>query len=251
MSSFRRRRREDILQKHPELLEDVKKESERMMGERDRLLAELRKQQEQQRQQQEQQHQQGEGMDGPEEERRPRDAAAADVGEGPANPGTAAGPDARDESDDAAGVGGVPADPAATVTGSFKEITLEVIQQVKSDVATVANFLLPKSRRERIRTWTKETLLPAVGPYLAAARDKVVAAYRAACSEEVRERIKSQIRETVLPALKSFAIVAKDMGTTAYGMARRYLSAMMNAQAGGEGGVEEGDERREETATAA
>ena len=36
---------EEILATHPEILEDVKKESERMMNERNRLLEQLQKQQ--------------------------------------------------------------------------------------------------------------------------------------------------------------------------------------------------------------
>ena len=80
----------------------------------------------------------------------------------------------------------VPTDDANDLNYDFREITIEVMKQMKSDFVKVANFILP---------------------------------------EDVRERLQLEFKERIRPALKSFVIVAKDMGMTAYDMVRRYLGA--------------------------
>eukprot|EP00584_Thalassiosira_punctigera_P002511 CAMPEP_0172543802 /NCGR_PEP_ID=MMETSP1067-20121228/14097_1 /TAXON_ID=265564 ORGANISM="Thalassiosira punctigera, Strain Tpunct2005C2" /NCGR_SAMPLE_ID=MMETSP1067 /ASSEMBLY_ACC=CAM_ASM_000444 /LENGTH=233 /DNA_ID=CAMNT_0013330277 /DNA_START=331 /DNA_END=1032 /DNA_ORIENTATION=+ len=158
---------EEILEKHPEILEDVQKESERMMKERDRLLAEFDEQQQ--------------GKDGMTKRQENDNAEKTKPGDGE----------------------GVPDPNAATVDANndkldytFREITLEVIKQMKSDFAKVVNFILPKG---------------------------------------VQERLQLQIEQQIRPAVRSFSLVAKNMGMAAYDMARRYIMAFGgNVRAGGD-----------------
>ena len=94
---------------------------------------------------------------------------------------------------------GTQTQPDDNLNYTFKDITLEVIQQMKADLQKVINLILPKP---------------------------------------LQEKIQEQFKQQILPALKSFAMVAKDMGLTAYDMARRYIAAFMDQKKGDEGGGE-------------
>ncbi|KAL7548808.1 hypothetical protein ACHAWF_017343 [Thalassiosira exigua] len=145
---------EEILQTHPEILEDVKRESNRMMNERDRLIKQL------------------EVQNGTQTATEPHQ-----TGDGQSINATVAG-----ESK-------VTGQSTKTLTYDVKELTLEVVAQIKSDVTKVVNFIVP---------------------------------------EKQRDMIGQRIRQHILPALKAFVYVAKDMGMTTYDMLRRYLNAFLN-----------------------
>ncbi len=87
-----------------------------------------------------------------------------------------------------------------TVIYNVKEITQEVIQQIKSDVTKLVNFLTPspevqqmlREQEKKIRLFYKQYIIPT-------------------------------IQEEVIPALKSLAVVVKDWGMTVVDMTRRYI----------------------------
>mmetsp|Transcript_3380 Transcript_3380/g.7448 ORF Transcript_3380/g.7448 Transcript_3380/m.7448 type:complete len:372 (-) Transcript_3380:453-1568(-) len=251
---------EEILEKHPEILEDVKRESDRMMNVRDRLLEELHQQQ------QEgtgfsidQQHNNNTAtiIDENKESETMGDSNVSDGGtqstptfdlkdikpafksfalvakdmgmttydmarryltafinKGGGNDVSAAGDDEKNESsqndqqhnatetideyeesetivDSNGSDGGTQPTPDNQNELKFdlKEITIEVLEQMKSDFTKVVNFILP-------------------------------------------EKVRVQAKQHIQPALKSFALVAKDMGMTTYGVARRHLMALMNKRGG-------------------
>jgi len=180
---------EEILETHPEILEDVKRESERMMKQRDSLLLQLNQQQQQQQQ----------GMEANDDD----DVIVEDIIE-----------DGIDEDDKVTGITEdhvednnkvlsnnttTPIDPNLTQHQSnnnknelnydIKEITIEVLQQMKSDVTKVFNFILPPKLREKI--------------------------------------VKLQIIQRIQPTLQTFVSIAKDMESTVYDMARRYLKMVI------------------------
>mmetsp|Transcript_19990 Transcript_19990/g.36150 ORF Transcript_19990/g.36150 Transcript_19990/m.36150 type:complete len:287 (-) Transcript_19990:265-1125(-) len=162
---------EEILQTNPEIMEDVKRESERMMNERNSLLVQLNQQQE--------------GVDGQTEQ---QENNTVDVEERDSevltNPNASLSDtnDTEDQSNN-------------TLYYGFKEITLEVIEQMKSDFTKVVNLIVPK---------------------------------------KLQEQIQLQMKQQIQPALKSFVSVAKGMGMAAYDLSRRYLMAFVNRKAGGD-----------------
>lgn len=89
------------------------------------------------------------------------------------------------------------------LTYDLREITSEVIEQVKSDFTKMVDFIVPEHRREQIR------LL---------------------------------FRQQIQPALKSFATVAKDMGITIYDLVRRYVMAFTSKKGGESQGASSNDE---------
>ena len=176
---------------HPEIMEDVRKESERMMKERDRLLVQLNKQQ------------QGVVV----EEEKEGNAGMDTIDEGGFDQTTIAPTlsstnDATDQSNN-------------TDTFGFREITFEVIAQMKADFNKVIKFILP---------------------------------------QQTREQIGLQMKQQILPALKSCLLVAKGYGMTIYDLTRRYVTSFMNMNPQGEtgtsseaSGVAGEDERDEKT----
>lgn len=260
---------EEILEKHPEILEDVKRESDRMMNERDRLLDKLHEQQGTVFSIDQQTHNDTATIDEDEGEESETILDNASDGGTQSTPGNDNKPifdlkeikpalksfaliakdmgmttytmarrylmafmnqgggndvsqadneNISDESDKSSENSQQHNDTAtideyeesetiadSNVTGSdsqstpdnnqnelnfdLKEITIEVIEQMKSDMTQVVNFLVP-------------------------------------------EKLREQAKQHVQPVLKSVAVVAKDMGMTTYGMARRYFMAFMNKREG-------------------
>ncbi|KAL9178997.1 hypothetical protein ACHAXT_011970 [Thalassiosira profunda] len=170
---------EEILQTHPEILEDVQRESERMMQQNERIMEQLRKQ--------------NATTDHPE------DNITTTVEKGGSD---AAEPDPAQKTE-----GAVTESPNNTLTYDFREITKEVIAQMKADVAKVVHLILPRKRRERLQLLWRE---------------------------QIRPKTELILKEQVRPTLKSFVAVAKDMGRTAYDMGRRYWTAFLDRRGAGE-----------------
>mmetsp|Transcript_48123 Transcript_48123/g.102384 ORF Transcript_48123/g.102384 Transcript_48123/m.102384 type:complete len:305 (-) Transcript_48123:192-1106(-) len=150
---------EEILQKHPEILEDVQKESERMMKERDRLLAEFH-----------QQNQQG--------------AYDATEPQGKSTERNEGGEVSSDSAVEDGGVGapsernkGIRNQTGNNLNYDDKEIMLEVIQQMKSDFTKVLNFILPEKLREKIKLQIKKQIQPAVKSFVLVSKDMGRTAY--------------------------------------------------------------------------
>ena len=99
-----------------------------------------------------------------------------------------------------------------TLDYDVKEITLEVLRQMRSDFAKVVNFVVP---------------------------------------EKLREKIRLQVKQQIWPAIKPFVSVAKGMTTTTYGMARRYFAALVSGRAGGDEDAPIRDARADEEDNAA
>ena len=132
---------EEILTSHPEILEDVKKESERMMRERDRLQEQLN-------------HMQSEGNVKGEQSESMSPWGLRGKGSDDSKDGTlmsdqsdiqedsSVADSATDRSDKIA----KPVEPIF----DFKEITYEVINQIKHDVTKLINMIVPKTLRDQI-----------------------------------------------------------------------------------------------------
>ena len=163
--------RAEKLQTHPEILVDVKRETERMMNERDKT-----------------QLVRGEQVHGQStiEKLGKNDTISAVDGEEVSVDDTTLVENAANNTATAT-------QSSNKLTYDLREITSEVIEQIKSDFTKMVDFIVPEHRREQIR------LL---------------------------------FRQQIQPALKSFATVAKDMGLTAYDLVRRYVMAFMNKKKG-------------------
>jgi hypothetical protein len=85
---------------------------------------------------------------------------------------------------------------------NVKEITLEVIEQIKSDITKLISFLTPspevqqmlREQQVKLRKFYKQHIIPT-------------------------------LKEEVIPALKSLTVVVRDWGKTVVDMTRRYIQA--------------------------
>eukprot|EP00970_Alexandrium_tamarense_P018373 scaffold13330_cov205-Alexandrium_tamarense.AAC.10 len=152
---------EEILTKHPEILDDVRKESEDMMKERDRLQWQLDQMQNKEsngtnaeagdtQQQTDTDHQTGEDL-----------SNASILGDEHATTNDENASATNDTSDN-------------TVTMhkpiyDVNEIVVEVIQQIKSDVLKVVDFVAPEHVRQQIR--------PALQTFVSVAKDMSMSVY--------------------------------------------------------------------------
>ena len=132
---------EEILTNHPEILDDVKRESERMMRERDMLQEQLNQLQ----------------HEGSVETDKEFDSASPWGLRGKVSPDSVS-PDAIEEVKTRQQEPSV-ADSAITseeeskqpeTLFDFREITLEVITQMKSDMTKLVNLIIPKSLRDQV-----------------------------------------------------------------------------------------------------
>lgn len=106
----------------------------------------------------------------------------------------------------------------------MKEITQEVIQQIKKDVTKIINFLTPspevqqmlREQQVKLRVFYKQHIIPT-------------------------------LKEEVIPALKSFAVVVKDWGMTVVDMTRRYIQATLMEKNGQRHGGSDHDGDDDET----
>jgi len=194
--------REAILEKHPEILEDVKKESERMQNQRDTLLEQLNEKNEI--------AETPDAADDDDQEQLVDNSNDTLDGTDQSETGNQTDHIERGEHNEQKHEDDIDSTNATTtlanenseeteqsnnkLTYDFKDITLEVIEQMKSDMRKLINFLLP---------------------------------------QRTRDKLQPLLEKHVLPALKSFGLVAKDAGLTVYDMAKRYLMAFMNKEAGG------------------
>ena len=107
------------------------------------------------------------------------------------------------------------------LTFHIKEITIEVIQQIKSDIKKVINFIAPEGSyaREVIRQIHSD----------------MIKMYKVVISKETRDKVipyieqaKLSLQQVVIPSLKSASLVVKDWGMTAFDMGCRYVKALMD-----------------------
>ena len=155
--------RNETMQTHPEMKKDVQRERERMEQDRASSLDQTLPSQQHYEQQQNQNHQDFH-------------TATTSSDKGLDNNNT------------------------TTVIYNVKEITKEVIQQIKSDVTKLVKFLTPspevqqmlREQEKKMRLFYKQYIIPT-------------------------------IKEEVIPALQSLAVVVRDWGMTVVDMTRRYI----------------------------
>lgn len=142
--------REEILQKHPEIMEDVKKESERMMQERDRLQQKLEQLQKQ--------------SEGGNTDREVDSSASIETKKSENSNAENDSQSANISSSDT-----ISADSQRKPIYDLKEIISEVNLQIKSDIKKVANFILPEPLRRQIK--------PAFNTIITIAKDTGLSVY--------------------------------------------------------------------------
>jgi hypothetical protein len=130
---------EEILTTHPEILEDLKKESERMMHERDRLQQQLGELQEGGVTADEQSESSPWGLRGRGTDNSP-EVAPESIQSNQQQDLTSANSNASSEE----------LTKTTEPIFDFKEITQEVIKQMKSDMTRLLNIILPKPLRDQI-----------------------------------------------------------------------------------------------------
>ena len=205
--------REEILQENTGILQDVKKESDRVKKERDRLAAQLNDQQ-----QQEEEEIPIEQVDNTTNSLLEETISNNDI-EKTSESTTI--PNHEKALNDA-----IVSDQNAyqnqnQLTFHIKEITIEVIQQIKSDIKKVINFIAPEGSyaREVIRQIHSD----------------MIKMYKVVISKETRDKVipyieqaKLSLQQVVIPSLKSASLVVKDWGMTAFDMGCRYVKALMD-----------------------
>lgn len=200
---------EEILQKNPQILEDVRRESERMMEERDRLQSQLDEMNTDDENTaaiipedniiDELNQTQEDDYDSTQQERyETRNIDEAETEEQSTNYSI-------DNTE-----GGV----TETVTTStnqpiytFKEITMEVIEQMKADFTKVKNFLIPERTQQKIQPIIEQHVMPF---------------------------LKTVTEQHVKPAMKTIMSVAKDMSSTAIDLVKRHVTAFLSKSDGEE-----------------
>ena len=208
---------------HPEILEDVKKESERMMNERNRLLEQLQQQQLQ--------------------EKEEGGAGAIPIKQKYNNVTTpeAVHEEEKVDSDDTEELldNSIMTDSQQTqsilsaasnkqpLSYDVKEIAIEVIQQIKSDITKLINLVIPKRIRDQIKVQLHELNEQ---PGVQQLKSDITKAFNiiAPKAKGLFENVTVQLKQHVLPALKSFSLVVKEWSMTAVDMGRRYIVAFMN-----------------------
>lgn len=209
---------------HPEILEDVKKESERMMNERNRLLEQLQQQQLQ--------------------EKEEGGAGAIPIKQKYNNVTTpeAVHEEEKVDSDDTEELldNSIMTDTSQQTQSilsaasnkqplsyDVKEIAIEVIQQIKSDITKLINLVIPKRIRDQIKVQLHELNEQ---PGVQQLKSDITKAFNiiAPKAKGLFENVTVQLKQHVLPALKSFSLVVKEWSMTAVDMGRRYIVAFMN-----------------------
>ena len=207
---------EEILQKNPQILEDVRRESERMMDERDRLqsqLDEMNTDEEDtaaiipenividdlnQTQEDDYNSTQQERYTAEEETDETRNIDEAETEEQSTNYST-------DNTE-----GGVTETDTTSTNQpiyTFKEITMEVIEQMKADFTKVKNFLIPERTQQKIQPIIEQHVMPF---------------------------LKTVTEQHVKPAMKTIISVAKDMSVTAVDLVKRHVTAFLSKSDGEE-----------------
>ena len=107
------------------------------------------------------------------------------------------------------------------LTFDIKEITIEVIQQIKTDAMKVINFIAPEG------SYTREVARQI--------QSDMIKMYKVVISKETRDKLipyidqaKLSVQQTIIPSLKSFRLVVKDWGLTTFDMGSRYVKALMD-----------------------
>ena len=209
---------------HPEILEDVKKESERMMNERNRLLEQLQQQQLQ--------------------EKEEGGAGAIPIKQKYNNVTTpeAVHEEEKVDSDDTEELldNSIMTDTSQQTQSilsaasnkqplsyDVKEIAIEVIQQIKSDITKLINLVIPKRIRDQIKVQLHELNEQ---PGVQQLKSDITKAFNiiAPKAKGLFENVTVQLKQHVLPALKSFSLVVKEWSMTAVDMGRRYIVTFMN-----------------------
>lgn len=90
---------------------------------------------------------------------------------------------------------------------TFKEITMEVIEQMKADFTKVKKFLIPESTQKKIQPIIEQHIMPF---------------------------LKTATEQHVKPAMKTIISVAKDMSSTAVDLVKRHVTAFLSKSDGEE-----------------
>ncbi len=90
---------------------------------------------------------------------------------------------------------------------TFKEITMEVIEQMKLDFTKVKNFLIPERTQQKIQPIVEQHVMPF---------------------------LKTVTEQHVKPAMKTIISVAKDMSSTAVDLVKRHVTAFLSKSDGEE-----------------
>jgi len=208
---------EEILQKNPQILDDVRRESERMMDERDRLQSQL------------------DEMNTDEEDTAaiiPENIVIDDLNQTQEDDYNSTQQErytAEEETDETRNnideseteeqstnystdntEGGVTeADTKSTNQPiyTFKEITMEVIEQMKADFTKVKNFLIPERTQKKIQLIIEQHAMPF---------------------------LKTATEQHIKPAMKTIISVAKDMSSTAVDLVKRHVTAFLSKSDGEE-----------------
>ena len=91
------------------------------------------------------------------------------------------------------------------LTYDIKQLTLEVIQQIKSDLTKLINFVAPKELRDQIKTQINQKVIPFV-----------------------QQKVIPFIQQHIIPSIKSTSLVMKEWGMTTFDMVRRYVGAFVS-----------------------
>lgn len=205
---------------NPEILDDIKKESDRVKKERDRLAKQLNNQQQQQQQEEEIPIEQVDNVVDTETTNN------NDKKETTNKPTISNHEKALNEaimSDKTTQTKSIlnAYQNQNQLTFDIKEITIEVIQQIKSDVMKVINFVAPEG------SYTRDVIRQI--------QSDMIKMYNVVISKETRDKLipyidqaKLSIQQTVIPSLKSFSLVVKEWGLTTFDMGCRYVKALMD-----------------------
>lgn len=90
---------------------------------------------------------------------------------------------------------------------TFKEITMEVIEQMKADFTKVKKILIPESTQKKIQPIIEQHVMPF---------------------------LKTATEQHVKPAMKTIISVAKDMSSTAVDLVKRHVTAFLSKSDGEE-----------------
>jgi len=223
--------REDILKSNPEILEDVKKESDRVKLERDRLAAQLNEQRQQQEEEIPIEQVDNTINTVPEETIDNDDIEKTNKSTMPNHEKALNEAIMSDKTTQTKSILNTYQN-QNQLTFNMKEITIEVIQQIKSDIKKVINFVAPEG------SYTRDVIRQI--------QSDIIKIYKVVISKETRDKLipyidqtKLSIQQTVIPSLKSFSLVVKEWGITAFDMGCRYVKALMDT----------GDNRDENKAT--
>lgn len=192
---------EEILQKNPQILNDVKRESERMMDERDRLLSQLKETQADDAIT-------DSNIDDGHETQGDHTLTKQESHGGDGGRGEDEGTEEEQSIDNSKGE---LTDTETTTSNNqpiytFKEITMEVIEQMRTDITKFKNFIIPERLQKQIQPILDKHVMPVL---------KV-------CTEQYLK-----------PAAKTLVSVAKDMCISVVDLIKRHATALNNSGRGG------------------